>query len=302
MSDIVPIRCHSFVNDKSVHYFCYMVENYQSLAVKPEHLQFRAYLLSSGIRNQVADIVGQENISEVWKQPRFISRTIWKDWVRTVAAALSVELSMAGSNGHATGLNAACAATDPDVIDILADADTVLLRHSWDDWLREMMTRYGMVGTTYEDIGGFSSGNGPVQTYKAIPNLTWLAVGTGIEFSDFRCDAAKKIHLDINSPELAALYNLPEGYQLVRDVGWKLPAFLRDNGIAAAPLAQKKPTSPEAIAVKSGNDYNEEYQWAGEPVLAHQRGSHIHPFRDSEISIAFYDAVEAWLAKNNSTD
>ncbi len=256
---------------------------------------FRAYILSSGVKAEVSSIVGYENIVEVWKMPRFISRTTWKDWVRTAAAALKIEMKMAGSNGHASGLNAACASTKPDVIDILADADTVMLKSGWDNWLRGLMKEKAFAGTTYEGIDGFSSGGGKVQTYKDLPNVTWLAVGPGVDFSSFRCDAAKEKRVKIENREMSELYNLPVGSELIRDVGWKLPMFIRDHKLAYAAFFQAKPTQKEAIAVKSGNDYNEEYQWEGRPVVAHQRGSHQHAFRNSDISCAFYNAVEDYL-------
>jgi hypothetical protein len=82
---------------------------------------------------------------------------------------------------------------------------------------------------------------------------------------------------------------------MVCDVGWKMPGFLAQYNIPYKVLKQVKPTSEEASAIKTGNDYHEEYQLDGTPFLGHQRGSHKHPFRGNEISESFYNACDSYI-------
>ena len=75
---------------------------------------------------------------------------------------------------------------------------------------------------------------------------------------------------------------------------------MQDNAISYRAFKQVKPSLKSVKAVKSGNDYNEEYQWDGKPILAHQRGPHQHAFKSSEISRAFCQACEAYLGITDS--
>ena len=298
---LMAIRIQSFVNQNSFGYFDYLVKNYRDMAENPSQLTFEAYAFSPAIVACLRDMPHVDEVVEVFREPRYFVRRSWRDYVRYVLALVGVFRPMGGSNGHAAGLNAAFSRTGTsDVINIIADSDTVMLKRGWDVFVAEKLRNFGVIGTCYEDIGGFSSGSTNVQTYKELPNLTWLALAPRYDFSEFDCDPGKHRNIQIDSAALASLYNLPVGYELVRDVGWKLPQYLQDNGISCRAFKQVKPTSEAVKAVKSGNDYNEEYQWDGEPILAHQRGSHRHAFRTSEVSSAFYQACEAYLGITDS--
>jgi hypothetical protein len=180
-------------------------------------------------------------------------------------------------------------------LDIIADTDTVMLQRDWDRAIAGLLETTGIVATCYEDIGGFSSGAGKVQTYKRKPSLTWFALSPKYDWRGLDPRPAKQRTIVIASDELAKLYNLPIGYELVRDVGWLVPAFLHENKIPFTVFDQIKPTSSASMALKTGIDYHEEYHMAGHPVLAHQRGSHKHPFRGNDISRSFYDSCDAYM-------
>ena len=168
-----------------------------------------------------------------------------------------------------------------------------MLLKNWDLKIIELLADYGIVGTPYEDIGGFSSGSSIYQTYKDKPNVVWMALSPKYPWSSLSFNHIKNKNLLINNEYLSELYNLPVGYELVRDVGWEIPLFLEENNIQCRAFKQIKPTSPKIKVLKTGIDYHEEYHLDDSVVLAHQRGSNHHPFRGNEISRTFYDACES---------
>ena len=289
------IRIHSFVNENSLPYFRYAVENYRQMAEDSANLSFVAYAFSDTTAVTLATDERVDQVVEVYKLAKYFVKQSLRDHIRTALAYAGIYRPMGGSNGHATGLHAALDNTGSPFIDVIADTDTVMLMRGWDRKLAEILETYGILGTSYEPIGGFSSGDGTIQTYKNLPSMTWLALSPKFDFRQLDPKPDKRTNIAIDSQELSDLYNLPTGYELVRDVGWRLPEYLRDHGIPSAVLDHIKPTSPDALAVRSGNDYHEEYQWAGAPFLAHQRGSHQHKFRENPISSDFYDSCESYI-------
>jgi hypothetical protein len=293
--DPVPIRVHSFVNENSLPYFEYMVGNYRHMASREADLRFIAYSFAPGVTPALEGMEGVSKVVELYRLPRFFVKQTARDWVKALLAVFGVYRRMGGSNGHAAGLNAAFANTGGGV-DVIADTDTVVLKQDWDIFILDLLQQYGIVGTSYEEIGGASSGSGKTQTYKRLPSLTWIALSPRHDFTKLDAAPEKRANIVIASDDLSALYNLPVGFELARDVGWKLPQYLRDRGIPSAVFDQVKPSSAAAKAVKSGNDYHEEYHWQGEPFLAHQRGSHQHRFRVGDLSGSFYEACERYLS------
>lgn len=292
----MPIRIHSFVNENSLPYFAYMVANYRRMASASADLRFIAYSFAPRITAGLYGMDGVSDVVEVYRLPRFFVKQTARDWAKAALAAIGVYRRMGGSNGHAAGLNAAFANAGRDVVNVIADTDTVILKRDWDTLIVTLLQRFGIVGTCYEDIGGASSGSGKVQTYKRLPSLTWIALSPTYDFSGLDAAPDKGTNIAIADEALSRLYNLPIGFELVRDVGWELPRYLQERGIPSTVFDQVKPSSDAAKAVKSGNDYHEEYQWHGEPILAHQRGSHQHRFRVGDLSGSFYDACERYLA------
>ncbi|MEK9569976.1 MAG: hypothetical protein VW124_13275, partial [Paracoccaceae bacterium] len=195
---------------------------------------------------------------------------------------------------HSAGLSSALSMTGG-AIDVIADTDTVMLQRNWDRLVAEMLDKTGIVATCYEDIGGFSSGTGKVQTYKRKPSLTWFALSPKYYWRGLDPRPAKQSNIAITNDELSQLYNLPIGHELVRDVGWHVPAYLHENNIPFLVFDQIKPTSSASTALKTGVDYHEEFHLKGVPFLAHQRGSHKHPFRDNDISCSFYNSCDAYM-------
>jgi hypothetical protein len=251
------------VTAQSVPYYNYLVANYRSLAKYPEQLSFFAHFMDgmSFVRDGIP-IPGRYG---------------------------------SGSSGHAYTIESILACGQSSPIRIIADADTVMLMRNWDEALRDEMTRVDCVGTTYESMGGYSSGNSNVQTYKNKPNLVWFATTQTHDTTKLRCFPAKDVNIRITTQELSDLYQVPIGYQILCDVGWQIPQFIHDNAVKYTALPQIKPTSQNAVAIKSGNDYHEEYHLHGVPFNAHQRGSMKHPFRRNELSSTFYDVVEAYV-------
>lgn len=290
------IRIHVTVASNSIPYYLYMVRNYSALASGHHQVEFFAHCLDKEAFSKLSISKETYKAIEVFKNPRFYVLQTWRDFLKAFAAALGLPRPMSGSNGHSAGVSSALSITGG-AVDIIADADTVMLKSHWDITLLELLHNYGIVGTCYEDIGGFSSGSGNIQTYKRKPSMTWFAMSSRFNWKDLDPKPSKAANIKISSKELSALYNLPLGAELARDVGWKLPSYLEDNNISYVVFDQIKPTSEEALVLKSGIDYHEEYHHEGKPFLAHQRGSHKHKFRATPISESFYNSCDIYMKK-----
>jgi hypothetical protein len=209
---------------------------------------------------------------------------------------------MSGSTAHGACVEHALQMTDDGDIHIIVDSDTAVLAKGWDDHVRcELLDkRIGTVGTTYEDVGGFTSGGGNVQTYKGIPNVVWMALSPLHKWRDLRAMPKKSEDIPIKTEGQAKTYGLPVGYHVLRDVAWQIPEYLTSRNISYTGWKQLKPTK-SAIVLKGLSDYHEEYQViandASVPFVVHHRGSMRHSFRGDRISQNFYAAVDAWLTK-----
>jgi len=179
--------------------------------------------------------------------------------------------------------------------DVIADCDTVIVAPQWDSLLTSVLSEVGIVGAAYEEIGGFSSGSGRRQTYKRLPNVTWIALSPAHDFRTLDASHGLERAVRIRTQEQAALYNLPIGSELLRDVGWQLPSYLAAHDITPLAMVHVKPSSAEARVLHGTNDYHEEFHLRGRPFLVHQRGSRKHPFRSTPLSASFYAAIELYL-------
>jgi len=203
-----------------------------------------------------------------------------------------------GSQGHAACVERAIAMTDDGDIHIIADSDTVVVAKGWDDYVRcELLDkRVGLIGTTYEDIGGFSSGNSIAQTYKKVPNVVWMAMSPLHSWKDLKAMPVKADELHITNENMSRIYNLPVGYQVFRDIAWQIPEYLASRGINYVGWKLLKAKNG-ATVLHDLNEYHEEYHVTadGIPFVLHHRGSMKHAYRSSGISAAFYERVDSYL-------
>lgn len=261
------IRIHVPLARNAIPYYNYMRKNYASLCSSETKLEFYVHSIEGDLK--------------VEADKQFICET------------------SRGSNGHAIGITSALSQPVTEDIKVIADSDTVMLAKDWDLRLKILFSQYqnyGIVGTSYERIGGFSTENITRQAYKFKPTLTWAAMSPKYDFSKMMTMPAKHENVPIDTLEKSMLYNLPMGYELFRDAAWQVPEYLQDNKIPYVYLENFRPTQSQSLAVKSGNDYNEEFQLWGVPFVGHQRGSNKRAFRGCAESVGFYDAIERYLA------
>lgn len=214
--------------------------------------------------------------------------------------------STGGSMGHGLCVNSALATANDDDAMIIVDSDTVTLARRWDVLVRHAfdVLGYDCIGTTYEGIGGFSSGDGNVQTYKDLPNFVWMGLAPGSVWRSFDACPEKDKTL-IVTEDTSDVYNLPPFTRILCDVGWRIPQFLNQHEMKSHGWYQRKPTK-DAVVLAGLTDYHEEYHVdylsdAQRPFVVHHRGSLRHPYRGSNMSSMFYDRVDNYVAKQLTT-
>jgi hypothetical protein len=288
-------RLHCVVCDNSIDYFKYLLNNYRSLASSAAQIEVIAHCTDDKSYKIVIEQKLSHRAVPVHRRPEFYVYGNRHDVMNRIKLALGAAPKLGGSSGHAAGIKSAFKSSGGEGMDIIADTDTVILVPDWDLKLEKILTEYAVIGTSYEQKGGVSSGSGNIQTYKTAPNLTWMAFSSRYPFSEL--DPSHKLwsHLPIKTKEQAELYGVDVGSHLLRDIGWKMPQFLKDRNAKACMLENVYPESGKCKVLKTSNHYNEEFQLNSMPFIAHQRGSRKHPFKSEPLSAPFYKAVEDYL-------
>ena len=117
-------------------------------------------------------------------------------------------------------------------LNIISDSDVVIVKRNWDKIIKNLIlgdNHYGLIGVPYEGLNGFSTGTDNFQTYKNKPTTTWLAFSPYYKFSQLKLLPEKENFLKIDSIDLSNLYELPIGYNLLKDVGWQIPLFIKEK-------------------------------------------------------------------------
>jgi hypothetical protein len=207
------------------------------------------------------------------------------------------EKTQKGSVGHALGIAKCLENLEPGAINVVSDVDVLIIRKNWDDVLRDefLEKATGILGTTYENFSGFSSGTSTTQNYKNKPTLTWCAFSPNYDFKLMKVMPDKLNVLKIDNEYLSDIFGLPIGFSLLKDVGWELPFFLHDNLIPFKIFEHIKPTDSKSIVLKGAYPYHDEFHLNGIPFLVHQRGSMKHVYRLDSISRDFYWKIGEFL-------
>jgi len=279
---VPKIHVHTQADKNTIGYATFMWETMQLLASRPDALKLSVHCMGPTARDRLAKLPGVD----AYHVPNIVSGE-----------------GLVGSTGHAVCVEHALRRTDDGDIHIIADSDTVVLAKGWDDYVRikTLDQKVGTFGTTYEDIGGFTSGEGLVQTYKKCPNVVWMALSPLHRWRDLKAMPKKVKNILIENEGMSKIYGLPVGHEVLRDVAWQIPEYLSSRGISYEGWKQLKPTSPEAIILKGLIEYHEEYQVeSGVPFVVHHRGSMRNVYRGTRVSNAFYGEVDKWLATESA--
>lgn len=274
---IPAIHVHSQADKSTVAYVKFMWETMLAMANHPDLLELTVHCMGPSAADRVSG---------------------WVKQGRSIIVPSKKGDPLNGSKGHAVCIMSALAFTGDGKIHVVADSDTVVIAKGWDDYIRNRLVNdgIGMIGTTYEDLGGFSSGANSVQTYKKAPTFTWAALGPMHNWRDLNVMPNKAHHVAITTPLLSEIYNLPQGYSVFGEAAWQIPQYLYDNKLKYEGWRQLKPTK-ESVVLKGLSDYHEEYHADGTPFVVHHRGSMRHAYRGDKISAKFYTAVDTYLAK-----
>ena len=208
-----------------------------------------------------------------------------------------------GSNGHGLWLKEAFEqiVASIDTIHIICDADVVFLHPGWDDDLCQLFLCEGIscLATSYEKIGGPSTGQGTVQTYKGRPNVTFIAFAPYVDMLKFDPSHQKHQHMKIVTEEQSVTFGIPVGYELFRDTAWELPDYLRKHGWLDTSRVMIHERENPQILTKDICGYCEEFVWEDKPFIAHQRGTSSKKFNVDPVSKLFVKACEDHLDKIN---
>lgn len=282
--DVPILHVHSHSDKSTIGYATFMWETMRSLANHPEALKATFHCLGPTATDRLGSLPNS--------QAFFVPMT-------DQAAG-----GQGGSMGHGICVEHALAMTDDGDIHLNVDSDTVVLAKGWDDYVRIQLldTNIGIIGATFEDIGGFSSGNSNSQTFKKIPYTAWLAMSPRHTWRHLQVKPEKGRDLTIDSDDLVKIYNLPRGYHVLRDVGWQIPGYLHNNGVTYVGWRHLK-GSKDALVLKGLSDYHEEFHVdPGIPFVVHHRGSLRHAYRGSDLSNKFYGAVDAYLVQEKARE
>lgn len=284
---------HVVVSKQTIPYFQYQMANVRHTADDPDRIFFYCYALDQETWENFSCCPWVVKTMPVYQNVWAYRKKTLGEWITFLTWLFLRKPRLVGSNGHAAGL-AGMARTMEHIVGhhIVADVDTIMLQKNWDTKLIRMFEEYDLMGAPYEPIGGFSSGSAKVQTYKDFPTAVWVALKAGQPWQEMNWWPEKEANITINSKELSETYNLPEGYEVVRDVGWHLCPFAYERGLPALAFEHVKPSSSRVKVLKTDTDYNEEYQHEGDAWVGHQRGSSRNPFRQSDLSVNFFNAVE----------
>ena len=269
---------HIVISNRSFSYLRFVLRNYRELFSKSSHINFKVYCLDRTVYYRIS----KSNLA--------IEKILVKN-------------AHKGSIGHSMGLSLALKNFTAGHINIISDADVCILVKNWDILLLKFLTSpssqiikpAGVIGVTYENIDGFSSGNSEIQTYKNAPTLTWCLFMPDYDFTNLDASSEKNNLLQINSAQLSKIFGIPQGYSLLKDVGWQLPLFLVKNSIPYLVFDHIKPSNSDAKILGGAGDYHDEFHYNKIPFLVHQRGSMKHSFRLSKFSKEFYNRVDKYL-------
>lgn len=288
------INVHVVVASSTHKYFDYFIRNSLHTAQYPSRVMFYCYALDKETYSAYSNSEKVSGCYPVYKDKGAFRLVTLREWMVFLRYKLTGNSGLAGSNGHSAGLNKIMKVmpTMPGH-HVIADSDVAILTHDWDTMIEEQFADHHLIGTTYEDIGGFSSGDGLVQTYKNFPNANWVAIREDCDLTALDWFPRKEKNIKIDTDDKAKLYGLPVGYEMVCDGGWAFPQYASDRGYKSKAMKQVKSSSDQIQVLTTNNTYNEEYQLDGQAFVGHQRGGSHIAFRASEISISFYDCVEA---------
>lgn len=292
------INCHVVVSAKTLDYFKYQVEHMLSMAKEPNNVYFHAYTLDPRAFDSIKHAPRLSSCHPVfvhnWAYRKKTLREIWL-WSQWLFLNKSI---LSGSNGHAAGLEGFRRVHNALNGDhIIADVDTLIVQRDWDSIICELLERYDVIGAPYEPIGGFTTGNGKIQSYKNTPSAVWLGLSERVDWSTLSWWPNKEENLYISTQKNSDVYGLPIGYEVAKDVGWELCDFIDKHNLKKLCFDHVKPSSAKAKVLINSSDYSEEYQLDGEAFVVHQRGSSQNKFKISDLSKKFLTEVENQTAK-----
>lgn len=179
---------------------------------------------------------------------------------------------MGGSVQHGEGMLECFRSLDCSTTNIISDSDIYLMFDGWDSSVLERLDQVDCIGIGYEDSSIRVGKQFPINAFRSQPGIMWLALKRDLPWNQFDPRPNKSDTTPLTVGE-RKLYGLPAGVELLRDTGWQIPQFLKDNSLTGekfgGPYWNSSTTDVKPRIKVDGDDYYDEYHIDNDPFLVH---------------------------------
>lgn len=290
----MKITIFTGVNPINYEYFFYFIDNFRKMSSGKVDLNFK--VLTGPAR-------GQRNL------------VCSKNQIEKIASKNAEIIDGNHLPGHGESLNFLISRLENDEnYTLISDIDVAMVKKNWDIDALNLMKDNDIIGHPFEGSAMFKVGKRPDNAMRPqkTPTTTWMLINNAksqiwkqLDFTHSK-DEEQPI-----SNEDADLYGVPEGFYLAKDIGWRIPKFLKQHQLKYHSFTNINKNSnltpiifsdvPRDMPWGDGTHKSgwtcEEGMLNGEPFLVHQMLSQRWKFKCSNVSKTFYDTVDEYLAR-----
>jgi hypothetical protein len=281
------------VNPVNYEYFFYFVDNFRKLSSGQVELNFK--VLTGPARGRQELTCNQRQINAIRSKN---VEVIDGNHLQGLGEAL---------NHFVSNLN-----DETNVL--ISDIDVAMVKKNWDIESLELLKTHDVLGLPFEESSALKLGASPNNAIRPqkTPSVIWMMFkNNNPAWKNLDFTHSKDEESTISQLE-TSIYNIPEGFYVAKDVGWRIPKFLKQNNLSHFAMTNINRHSPLPPIIFSGistdlpwGDGTGKSGWLcdegvinGVPFLAHQKLSQRWQFKGSNISKVFYDTVDAYINKS----
>lgn len=193
---------------------------------------------------------------------------------------------------------------------LICDIDLAFVRKNWDIDVINVLRDYDVVGLPFEESKMIFRGPGPDNAirYQRNPSIVWMMFKNNLAWKTLDFTHSKDDETII-LPDEETIYNIPAGFHLAKDVGWRIPKFLFENKLKSFSfdninVCSQSPRKffvdiPDNIPWEDGTNKSgwpcDEGYLNDHIVIVHQKLSQRWKFKTSKVSKIFYDKVDEYI-------